>query len=118
MLHDILLSALIIVGVISVPLLFFGLNAWFDRRLDGLPAGRQLVMEGDLRMVVHGEIVSLRGRRPMIFPVTCIYLEDGRNCTIFDTMLVRFPPGTRIAIWRDRSNDRYSIERYREPIDA
>lgn len=114
MLRDLLLIAFIIVGVLSIPLLYFGLSAWLDKRRDGLLTGRQLVMEGDLRMVVHGEIVSLRGHRPILYPVTCVYFSDGRSCVIFDTMLVRFPPGTRVAVWRDRSDDRHYIERYHE----
>ncbi len=115
MLQDIFLIALVIAFFLGVPLAYL---LWRRSRQrngqDVFSSGRQLVMEGDLKMVVHGEIVSLRGHRPILYPVTCVYLTDGRNCTIFDIMLVRFPPGTRIAIWRDRSNDRYSIERYRE----
>jgi hypothetical protein len=112
--REVLLIAFIVVGVVSIPLLFFGLNAWLDRRRDGLLTGRQLVMEGELRMIAHGDIVSLGGRRPIIYPVTCVYFSDGRSCIIFDTMLVRFPPGTRVAVWRDRSDDRHYVERSSE----
>jgi len=114
MLKDILLAALIIAGVLAAPILFFWLNAWFDKRRDGMLTGRQLVMEGELRQIVYGDIISTRGHRPLKYPVTCVYLADGRNCVIFGTILARFRTGTRIAVWRDRSDDRHYIERYDE----
>lgn len=95
-------------------MLYFMVTAWLVRRRSRVLAGRQLVMEGEFKMAVHGEIVSIGGRRPTVHQVTCVYMADGRSCTIFGTLIIPFRPGTRMVVWRDRSDDRYSVEACRD----
>ena len=112
---EFLFAALIILGVVAVPCVAFLILALFERRSAPALSGRELVAEGIFSGLVHGEVVSTRGRRVINYPVTIVRFDDHGPCFVPHTLLTRLPVGSRVRLWRDLANDEFILERADQP---
>jgi hypothetical protein len=97
--------ALIVLGVVAVPVLalslYFGLEKLFRRRPK---AGSRVVAEGDLSKVIHGEIIAYtfgQSGRPETMPVSVFYFTDGSTCLVYGHFPGPYEAGSRLRIWRE-----------------